>query len=68
LLLVIKTIYLELLGKEGEWWDNVMPCATHTSRIGWRAYKTFQPAARPVARHCCYLFGGLYGRVGWAWA
>jgi len=34
--------------------------------MGWRAYKAFQPAARPVARHCCYLFGGLYGQVGWA--
>jgi len=42
-----------------------MPCATHTSRMGWRAYKTFQPAVSPVARHC-YLFGGLYGQVGWS--
>jgi len=45
---------------------NVVRCATHTCGMGWRAYKAFQPAARPVARHCCYLFGGLYGRVGWA--
>ena len=43
----------------------VMLCATYTSRIGWRAYKTFQPAVSPVARHC-YLFGGLYGQVGWS--
>ena len=34
-----------------------MPYATHTLYIGWRAYKTFQPAVHPVAGHCCYLFG-----------
>ena len=34
----------------------VMRCATHTCGMGWRAYKTFQPAVRPVAGHCCYLF------------
>jgi len=33
--------------------------------MGWRAYKTFQPAVSPVARHC-YLFGGLYAQVGWS--
>ena len=33
--------------------------------MGWRAYKTFQPAVSPVARHC-YLFGGLFGQVGWS--
>jgi len=27
----------------------VRPCATHATRMGWRAYKAFQPAARPVA-------------------
>ena len=42
-----------------------MPCATHTSRMGWRAYKTFPISSLPVARHC-YLFGGLYGQVGWS--
>jgi len=33
--------------------------------MGWRAYKAFQPAVLPVAGHC-YLFGGLYGQVGWS--
>ena len=42
-----------------------MPCAAHTSYMGWRAYKTFQPAVSLVARHC-YLFGGLYGQAGWS--
>jgi hypothetical protein len=41
----------------------VIPCATHTSCMGWRAYKTFQPAVSPVARHY-YLFRCLYGQVG----
>ena len=42
-----------------------MPCATHTSYMGWRAYKTFPTSSLPVARHC-YLFEGLYGQVGWS--
>ena len=33
--------------------------------MGWRAYKTFQPAVSPVIRHY-YLFGGLYAQVGWS--
>jgi len=33
--------------------------------MGCRAYKTFQLAVSSVARHC-YLFGGLYGQVGWS--
>jgi hypothetical protein len=33
--------------------------------MGWRAYKTFQPAVSPVAGHY-YLFGGMYGQVGWS--
>ena len=41
----------------------VIPCATYTSRMDCRAYKTFPTGSLPVARHC-YLFGGLYGQVG----
>jgi hypothetical protein len=33
--------------------------------MGWRAYKTFPTSSLPVARHC-YLFGGLFGQVGWS--
>src|ERR1700733_13424582 len=41
---------------------RALPICLH---MGWRAYKTFQPAVSPVARHC-YLFGGLYAQVGWS--
>jgi len=41
------------------------PCATHTSLWAGELIRRFQPAVPPVAGHC-YLFGGLYGQVGWS--
>ena len=42
-----------------------MPCATHTSRMGWRAYKTFPTSSLP-SRETLLSFSGLCGQVGWS--
>jgi len=34
----------------------VIPCATYTLYIGWRAYKTFQPASPPSRGTAAALF------------